>query len=81
MPAGVKYYCDVLGFHINYAQHDLGVMDRDDVTVLLIAKTEEHTGIGSCYIYVNDADCASRRTGFAGSERSGRAGKPSVGPS
>jgi len=54
--AGVAYYRDVLGFKINYAQHDLGVMDRDDVTVLLIAKTERYQGIGGCYVYVRDAD-------------------------
>ena len=54
--AGVKYYCDVLGFSINYAQHDLGVMDRDDITLCLIARTEKHTGIGTCYFYVRDAD-------------------------
>lgn len=54
--AGVAYYRDVLGFKINYAQHDLGVMDRDDVTVLLVAKTERYAGIGGCYVYVRDAD-------------------------
>ena len=53
---GIAYYRDVLGFHINYAQHDLGVMDRDAVTVLLIARTERHKGIGSCYVYIRDAD-------------------------
>jgi uncharacterized glyoxalase superfamily protein PhnB len=46
----------VLGFRINYQQHDLGVMDRDDITVLLIARTERHTGIGSAYVYVANAD-------------------------
>jgi predicted enzyme related to lactoylglutathione lyase len=56
VPAGVAYYRDVLGFHINYAQDDLGVMDRDDVTIVLIARTERHKGIGSCYLYINDAD-------------------------
>ncbi len=56
VPAAVAYYRDVLGFHINYAQHDIGVMDRNDVTILLIARTERHTGIGSCYVYVRDAD-------------------------
>jgi uncharacterized glyoxalase superfamily protein PhnB len=56
VPAGVAYYRDVLGFHVNYAQHDLGVMDRDAVRILLIARTERHTGIGSCYVYVRDAD-------------------------
>jgi uncharacterized glyoxalase superfamily protein PhnB len=54
--AGVKHYVDVLGFHINYAQHDLGVMDRDDITLCLIARTAKHTGIGACYFYVRNAD-------------------------
>lgn len=54
--AGVAHYRDVLGFSINYQQHDLGVMDRDDVRVLLIARTEKHKGIGSAYVYVEDAD-------------------------
>lgn len=56
VPAGVAYYRDVLGFKINYAQDDLGVMYRDEVTLLLIPKTERHQGIGSCYVYVRDAD-------------------------
>jgi predicted enzyme related to lactoylglutathione lyase len=56
VPAGVAYYQKVLGFKINYAQDDLGVMNRDDVTVVLIARTEQHTGIGSCGAYVRDAD-------------------------
>jgi catechol 2,3-dioxygenase-like lactoylglutathione lyase family enzyme len=54
--AAVTYYCDVLGFHINYQQGDLGVMDRDKITVLLIARTDRHTGIGSAYVYVENAD-------------------------
>lgn len=53
--AGVAYYQKVLGFHINYQQDDLGVMDRDDVTLLLIARGERQ-GIGSCGAYVRDAD-------------------------
>jgi uncharacterized glyoxalase superfamily protein PhnB len=56
VPAGVEYYQRVLGFHVNYAQHDVGVMDRDDVTILLIARTARHIGIGSCEAYVRDAD-------------------------
>ena len=56
VPAAVAYYRDVLGFHVNYAQDDIGVMDRDAVTLLLIARTAQHTGIGSCYIYIRDAD-------------------------
>jgi catechol 2,3-dioxygenase-like lactoylglutathione lyase family enzyme len=54
--AGVAHYRDILGFRINYAQSDLGVMDRDDVTLLLIRRDEQHGGIGSCYVYVRDAD-------------------------
>jgi predicted enzyme related to lactoylglutathione lyase len=56
VPRGVAYYRDVLGFKINYAQDDLGVMDRDHVTILLVARTERHKGIGSCGFYVRDAD-------------------------
>lgn len=54
--AAVGWYRDVLGFRINYQQHDLGVMDRDSITVLLIARTDQHKGIGSCEVYVSDAD-------------------------
>jgi catechol 2,3-dioxygenase-like lactoylglutathione lyase family enzyme len=36
VPAGIAYYQCVLGFKINYAQNDFGVMYRDDVTLLLI---------------------------------------------
>jgi predicted enzyme related to lactoylglutathione lyase len=56
IPGGVAYYRDVLGFHVNYQQHDLGVMDRDDVTVLLIARTEKHQRTGSAYFYIANAD-------------------------
>lgn len=54
--AGVSHYRDVLGFSVNYEQNDIGVMDRDSVRILLIARTEQHEGIGSCYVYVDDAD-------------------------
>ena len=53
---GIAYYRDKLGFRINYQQADIGVMDRDDVRVLLISRTERHKGIGSAYVYVTDAD-------------------------
>jgi predicted enzyme related to lactoylglutathione lyase len=56
VPAGVAHYRDVLGFSVNYQQHDIGVMDRDEVRLLLIARTDRHQGIGSCYVYVDDAD-------------------------
>jgi uncharacterized glyoxalase superfamily protein PhnB len=61
--AGIAHYRDVLGFKINYAQEDLGIMYRDRVTVALILRGEEHTGIGACYIYIADADalCAELR--------------------
>jgi predicted enzyme related to lactoylglutathione lyase len=54
--AGVAHYRDVLGFKINYQQEGMAVMFRDDVTLLLIARTTRHEGIGSAYIYVADAD-------------------------
>lgn len=54
--AGVEYYQRVLGFRVNYAEGDVGVMDRDDVTLVLIKRTDRHAGIGSCYAYVNNAD-------------------------
>ena len=62
--AGVVYYREVLGFQINYAQANLAVMDRDRVRLLLVARTERHTGIGSAYVYVRDADalCAELRS-------------------
>jgi uncharacterized glyoxalase superfamily protein PhnB len=56
VPAGVAYYREVLGFEVNYQQHDLGVMDRDEVRLLLIARSEKHRGIGSCSFYVDDVD-------------------------
>lgn len=56
VPAGVAWYRDVLGFSVNYQQDDIGVIDRDKARILLIARTEKHTGIGSCYVYINDAD-------------------------
>jgi uncharacterized glyoxalase superfamily protein PhnB len=56
VPAAIEYYQKVLGFKINYAQDDLGVMDRDRITVLLIARTPRHTGIGSFSVYVENAD-------------------------
>ena len=54
--AAVAYYRDILGFRINYQQEDLGVMDRDAITILLIPRTPEHRGIGSFEVYVTDAD-------------------------
>jgi catechol 2,3-dioxygenase-like lactoylglutathione lyase family enzyme len=54
--AAVDYYRDVLGFRINYQQHDLGVMDRDQIAMVLIARTGRHTGIGSAYVYIENAD-------------------------
>lgn len=54
--AGVSHYRDVLGFSVNYQQNDIGVMDRDKARILLIARTPQHKGIGSCYLYVADAD-------------------------
>lgn len=63
VPAAIAYYWDVLGFGINYAQDDLGVMYRDKITVLLIQRTARHKGIGSFEVYVENADalCAELR--------------------
>lgn len=54
--AGIAHYQEALGFRVNYAQSDLGVMYRDDATLLLIRRTEAYTGIGSCEAYIEDAD-------------------------
>jgi predicted enzyme related to lactoylglutathione lyase len=54
--AAVAHFRDVLGFKINYQQHDVGVMDRDEVTVLLIPRDAKYPGIGSSYFYVANAD-------------------------
>jgi len=56
VPAGVAYYQQVLGFKINYAEGNIGVMYRDDVTIVLLARSPAHTGIGSFEAYVRDAD-------------------------
>ena len=53
---GIAHYRDVLGFAINYAQDDLGVMDRDSVRVLIVPRGDKGTGCGGCYIYVRDID-------------------------
>ena len=45
-----------MGFSVNYANEQISVMDRDTVRLLLIARTDRHSGIGSCYFYVKDAD-------------------------
>jgi len=66
--AAVAYYRDVLGFKVNYAQHDIGVMDRDRVRLLLITRTERYRGIGSCYIYVEDADRLHAELSAAGAK-------------
>lgn len=56
VPAGVRHYRDVLGFKVNHEQQELGVLDRDEIRVLLVARTPHHSGIGSAYFYVRDAD-------------------------
>jgi len=56
VPAAVKHYRDVLGFIVNYEQSDIGVMDRDEVRLLLVARTPLQTGIGSAAFYVRDVD-------------------------
>jgi len=53
---GIAHYRDVLGFHINYAQDDLGVMDRDSVSLLIVPRGDPNPGFGACYMYVCDVD-------------------------
>jgi uncharacterized glyoxalase superfamily protein PhnB len=54
--AAVTYYCEILGFRINYQQEDLGVLDRDAITILLIPRTANHQGTASLSAYVENAD-------------------------
>jgi uncharacterized glyoxalase superfamily protein PhnB len=56
LTAAVAHYRSVFGFEVNYQQHDLAVMDRDGMRIILIARTPQHSGIGSCGFYVTDAD-------------------------
>jgi predicted enzyme related to lactoylglutathione lyase len=69
--AMVRHYCDVLGFSINYQQHDTAVLERDAVSVVLIARTPKHTGIGSLYCYVHDEDALHAELAEAGAAVAG----------
>jgi len=69
--AAMAYYRDVLGFQVNYEQADLGVMDRDSVRLLLVARTERHKGIGSASVYVRDADTLHAELGRKGANVQG----------
>lgn len=69
--AAVAYYRDVLGFKINYQQDDLGVMDRDRVTILLIPRAAPHAGAGSAYFYIADADALHAELSAKGANVSG----------
>ncbi len=56
IPEAVKYYRDSLGFTVNYEQHDLGVMDRDEVRLLLISRRHYTASTAECCIYIEHAD-------------------------
>lgn len=56
IPAGIVWYQQKLGFEINYSDQNIGVMFRDQVTLLLVTRTPQHSGIGSCGVYIGDAD-------------------------
>lgn len=71
VPAGIAYYQKVLGFRINYAQADLGVMYRDRCTVLLAERSAKQTGIGSCEFYIRDADALHAELTAAGANVQG----------
>jgi hypothetical protein len=46
-------------------------MDRDDVRLLLVARTERHRGVGSAYVYVHDADALHREFIASGADVQG----------
>jgi predicted enzyme related to lactoylglutathione lyase len=69
--ASARHYQEVLGFTVNYIQNDLAVMDRDDITIILFAKTEAQTGLASCYVYVRDADTLYAELQSKGAKLSG----------
>jgi uncharacterized glyoxalase superfamily protein PhnB len=71
VPAAVAHYRDVLGFTVNYAQRDLGVMDRDEVRLLLIARTPQHRGVGSASFYVRDVDALNAELVRSGADVQG----------
>ena len=70
--AAVKHYREVLGFSVNYEQADLGVKDRDEVRLLLIARTSVHSGIGSAAFYVRDVDALYAELVRSGADVQGR---------
>ena len=53
--AAIAHYRDLLGFHVNHAQHDLGVMDRDDITLLHVPRATDGARAATEF-YVRDAD-------------------------
>jgi len=67
LAAGIAHYRDVLGFQINYQDSNIGVMDRDRVTILLFPRTERNPGVGEAYFYIQNADrlCAELRANGA----------------
>jgi predicted enzyme related to lactoylglutathione lyase len=67
LAGAIAHYRDVLGFRINYADDNIGVMDRDRVTVLLMPRREVYKGVGSSYFYIENADrlCAEYRAAGA----------------
>ncbi len=54
--AGVRHYVQALGFSINYEQEGLGVMQREEVTLLLLPRSADRPGPGGAEFYVRDAD-------------------------
>ena len=54
--AGIAYYREKLGFSINYSQHDLGVMYRDECTLLLVPRGTKYAGIAAGEFYTRNAD-------------------------
>ncbi len=63
--AAIAHYRDVLGFHVDYQQANLGVMDRDHVRVLLVPRSSG-AGPAAAYFYVRDADALHAELGARG---------------
>ncbi len=73
VPAAVAHYRDVLGFHVDYQQENLGVLDRDHVRVLLVPRGSHGSPAGA-YFYVRDADALHAELSARGARAQGTPG-------
>ncbi len=70
VPAAVAHYRDVLGFHVDYQQETLGVLDRDHVRVLLAPRGPDGRS-AAAYFYVRDADALHAELSARGARAQG----------